>query len=287
MVWIERFITAEDGTRLFCREAGEGTPPLLLIHGAACDSEFFLSLGARIWSRCRVILYDRRGYGRSDNSVTGAHDSTAHFSRLASDAACVLRQMGAEKASVLGCSYGALITLYLAHQYPELVGRALLHEPPAYSMMPDDGEGWEKIGGILRCIEQRKYVRALNRFLLFLASASAPDERPMTEAEEENFMRNGLYFIEHEFAFGFDRSLAVPLLSGQTGPAFLRGANGAGTPLWECAKRLAERQKCAVYDFPGGHNGARERPDEFGDALCGLLEHTVSPGREQDGADGP
>lgn len=270
MVWNERFITVEDGTELFCREAGEGTP-LLMIHGAACDSEFFFSLGARMSEQYRVILYDRRGYGRSGISVTGAHDSTAHFSRLASDAACVLRQMDAAGAVVLGCSYGALAALYLAYQYPELVSRTLLHEPPAYSMLPDDAEGWEKIGVILRCIEQRKFVRALNRFLLFLASASAPSERPMTEAEEESFMRNGLYFIEHEFAFGFDRSLAVPRLSGQTNPAFLRGTNGTGTPLWECAGRLAERQGCAVYDVPGGHNGARERPDEFGDALCGLF----------------
>ena len=270
MVWSERFITAGDGTRLFCREAGEGTP-LLLIHGAACDSEFFLSLGERMRSQYRVILYDRRGYGHSDGDVTGAHDSTAHFSRLASDAACVLRRLDAGGAAVLGCSYGALVALYLAGRYPELVNRTLIHEPPAYSLMPDDTEGWEKIRGILNCIEQRKFVRGLNRFLLFLASASTPDERPITQAEEESFMRNGLYFIEHEFAFGFDRSLEIPRLSERTGPAVLRGSNGAGTPLWECARRLAERQGCAVYDVPGGHNGARERPDEFGDALCELF----------------
>lgn len=270
MVWNERYITAGDGTRLFCREAGEGTP-LLLIHGAACDSEFFLSLGARMSEQYRVILYDRRGYGRSDVGAAGACDSTAHFSRLASDAACVLRQMDAAGAFVLGCSYGALAALYLAHQYPALVNRTLMHEPPAYSQLPDDAEGWEKIGGILHCIEQRKFVRALNRFLLFLAGASAPDERPMTKTEAENFMHNGLYFIEHDFAFGFDPELAVPRLPGQTNPAFLRGVNGAGTPLWECAGRLAERQECPVYDFPGGHNGAREQPEKFGDALCGLL----------------
>ena len=277
MVWLERFITAEDGTRLFCREAGEGTP-LLMVHGAACDSEFFLALGARMSERYRVILYDRRGYGRSEDGAVKAPDSGAHFTRQSSDAACVLRQMDAAGATVLGCSYGALIALYLAGQYPELVDRTLIHEPPAYSMLPDDTEGWEKIGGVLRSIEQRKFVRALNRFLFFLANASAPSEQPMTEAEEESFMRNGLYFIEHEFAFGFDRSLAVPKLSPQTGPAFLRSASGAGMSLWECAKRLAERQGCAVYDFPGGHNGAREQPDEFGDALLGLLEHTIPAG---------
>ena len=245
--------------------------PLLMIHGAACDSDFYLALGGRMSGQYRVILYDRRGYGRSGAGAAGARDSMAHFSRLASDAACVLRQLDAAGAVVLGCSYGALAALYLAHQYPELVNRTLLHEPPAYSMMPDDAAGWEQIGGILRCIEQRKFVRALNRFLLFLAAASAPSERPMTEAEAESFMRNGLYFMEHEFAFGFDPELVVPRLPGRTGPAFLRGGGGTGTTLWECAGRLAERQGCAVYDVPGGHNGARERPEEFGDALCGLL----------------
>lgn len=271
MVWTERYITAGDGARLFCREAGEGTP-LLMIHGAACDSDFYLELGGRMSGQYRVILYDRRGYGRSDGGASGARDSAAHFSRLASDAACVLRQLDAAGAVVLGCSYGALVALYLAGQYPELVDRTLMHEPPAYSMLPDDADGWKKIQDILNCLEQRKFVRALNRFLLFLATASAPSERPMTQAEEESFMRNGLYFIEHEFAFGFDRSLAVPLLSGRTNPAFLRGAKGEGTPLYECAKRLAERQGCAVYQVPGNHNGAREQPDEFGDALCELLQ---------------
>ena len=270
MVWRERFVTAGDGTKLFCREAGEGTP-LLMIHGAACDSEFFLALGARMSQQYRVILYDRRGYGRSDASVTGASDSAAHFSRLASDAACVLRQTGAEGAVVLGCSYGALAALYLAYQYPELLDRTLMHEPPAYTLMPDDTEGWEQINGILRTIEQRKFIRALNRFLLFLANASAPSERPMTREEEDNFMRNGLYFIEHEFAFGFDPDLPVPLLSRQTHPSFLRGANGAGTPLWQCAGRLAERQGCGVFDFPGDHNGARECPEAFAAALDRLL----------------
>ena len=272
MIWDERFIAAEDGAKLFCRAAGTGTP-LLMIHGAACDSDFFLALGERMSGRYRVILYDRRGYGRSEGGgAAKAPDSGAHFARQASDAARVLRQSGAESAVVLGCSYGALVALYLADAYPELVSRALLHEPPAYSQMPDDADGRERIDGILHCIEQQKYMRALNRFLLFLTSASAPGDRPMTEAEEESFTRNGLYFIEHEFAFGFDTELLIPLLSEQTNPVFLRGENSREMPLWKCARRLAERQNCAVYDFPGGHNGARDQPDEFGAALDGLLK---------------
>ena len=273
MAWDEQFITAWDGARLYCRVAGNG-PWLLMIHGAACDSDFYLALGERMSGRYRVILYDRRGYGRSEGGDEKAQDSGTHFAQQASDAACVLRQLGAESAVALGCSYGALVALYLAHAYPDLVGRTLMHEPPAYTLMPDDTEGWEQINGILRTIEQRKFIRALNRFLLFLANASAPSERPMTREEEDNFMRNGLYFIEHEFAFGFDPDLPVPLLPRQTHPSFLRGANGAGTPLWQCAGRLAERQRCGVFDFPGDHNGARECPEAFAAALDRLLGET-------------
>ncbi len=243
-----------------------------MIHGAVCDGNFYSALAERMSSQYRVILYDRRGCGRSEDSGDRAEDSAAYFRRQASDAACVLEQLGARNTVVLGCSLGALVALYLAHDYPELVSRTLMHEPPAYTLMADDRDGWEQINGILESIGQGKYIRALNRFLLFLSNASASDEQAMTAEEEDSFMRNGLYFIEHEFAFGFDPKLPLPLLSEKTKPAFLRGGAGVGTPLWICAERLAERQGCGVFDLPGGHNGARERPQAFADGLCRLLD---------------
>ena len=60
---MEYQIETAHGT-LFCRREGSG-PTLLLIHGVACDSEFFRETSAILAEHFTVISYDRRGYSRS------------------------------------------------------------------------------------------------------------------------------------------------------------------------------------------------------------------------------
>lgn len=72
---------------LFCRREGSG-PLLLLIHGVACDSEFFRQASAILSEKFAVISYDRRGYSRSipaegetDFSVWAHADDAAEIIR--------------------------------------------------------------------------------------------------------------------------------------------------------------------------------------------------------------
>ena len=72
---------------LFCRREGSG-PLLLLIHGVACDSEFFREASAILSEKFTVISYDRRGYSRSipaegetDFSVWAHADDAAEIIR--------------------------------------------------------------------------------------------------------------------------------------------------------------------------------------------------------------
>ena len=72
---------------LFCRREGSG-PALLLIHGVACDSEFFRQASAILAEHFTVISYDRRGYSRSipaegekDFSVWAHADDAAEIIR--------------------------------------------------------------------------------------------------------------------------------------------------------------------------------------------------------------
>ena len=72
---------------LFCRREGSG-PLLLLIHGVACDSEFFRQASAILSEKFTVISYDRQGYSRSvptegetDFSVWAHADDAAEIIR--------------------------------------------------------------------------------------------------------------------------------------------------------------------------------------------------------------
>lgn len=80
--------------RLFCRREGSG-PILLLIHGVACDSEFFRETSKLLAETFTVISYDRRGYSRSI-AAEGENDFSvwAH----AEDAAEIIRMEQKRKA---------------------------------------------------------------------------------------------------------------------------------------------------------------------------------------------
>lgn len=138
---------------LFCRREGSG-PLLLLIHGVACDSEFFRQASAILSEKFTVISYDRRGYSRSvpaegetDFSVWAHADDAAEIIRAELERELAEKQQGilSEKEEagtqnkvnesqndgvfVAGCSAGGAVTAALATKYPELVRQVFLHEP--------------------------------------------------------------------------------------------------------------------------------------------------------------
>lgn len=273
MQWKEITLKREDQCNFYCRMVGKGTP-LLLIHGAAVDSEFFIETAPAFAHSYQAITYDRSGYGLSTReNIMEAESSAAYFGQQADDVAWVLQQLApGQKAVVVGCSCGAAVAAYLAARHPELIEQVFLHEPPIYSLMTEDKDCWDLINGIHEAFEQKKYNRALNRFLLFLASSSAPSKKPMTEAEMEKFATNGMAFIRQEFPFAFDRNFPVPPVQPETKIAVLWGADGAGKPLVECAGRVAQALNCPLHMIPGGHNAARENPEEFAQAVLDLLQ---------------
>jgi pimeloyl-ACP methyl ester carboxylesterase len=110
--------------------ATEGSgPPVLLIHGALVADAVIVPLSGQpaLTSSCQLIGYRRRGYAA--NGTTGIADGTT-LADYAADAAALLRHLGMDKANVAGHSSGALISLQLAHDHPDLVASLALLEPP-------------------------------------------------------------------------------------------------------------------------------------------------------------
>jgi len=117
-----RFITVE-GVRLHYVERGTGTP-LVLLHGNGSMIEDFQSSGlidlaAR---KYRVIAFDRPGFGHSDRprSTIWTPEAQAHL------IAAALKEIGVPRAIVLGHSWGTLVALALAVQYPQEVQALVL-----------------------------------------------------------------------------------------------------------------------------------------------------------------
>ena len=117
-----RFLTV-DGVRLHYRERGEG-PPAVLLHGNGVTGEDFeLSgvLGLAAQSH-RVIAFDRPGFGYSGRP-RGKVWTAARQARLLRQAFAAI---DLEPAVVVGHSWGTLVALALALDYPEAVRSLIL-----------------------------------------------------------------------------------------------------------------------------------------------------------------
>jgi len=113
------------GRRLATWDRGDGTP-LLFVHGVGTSGALWQSDLSALVDDCRVIAYDRRGYGSSS-------ESPGNWESHREDAAALLEKLGAKPAVVVGYSGGAMIALDLALHRPELL-RALVLLDPAVNL---------------------------------------------------------------------------------------------------------------------------------------------------------
>jgi pimeloyl-ACP methyl ester carboxylesterase len=110
-----------NGAHIYYEVHGEGVP-LVLSHGGWTDTSHWLPNVGPLSERWQVVLWDRRGCGRSSDPGEG---HTWQVWR--DDLRGLLAHLGIESAYIGGCSYGALLSLELALEWPQLV-RALVLE---------------------------------------------------------------------------------------------------------------------------------------------------------------
>jgi pimeloyl-ACP methyl ester carboxylesterase len=110
-----------DGVRLHYIERGQGQP-LLLLHGNGSMVEDFVISGLVDLAAVnyRVIAFDRPGHGHSTRGRRSTPQAQAALLHKA------LQQLGVEQPIVVGHSWGALVALALALDYPAEVRSLVL-----------------------------------------------------------------------------------------------------------------------------------------------------------------
>jgi pimeloyl-ACP methyl ester carboxylesterase len=119
-----RFVE-RDGVRLACVEAGDGSPtgrpPVVLVHGMACDHTHLLPQLEHLAPRSRVVAVDLRGHGSSDKP-----DGTYTTGVFGDDLLAVLDELGVERPVLIGHSLGGSVCLDLAVRRPDVVRSIVL-----------------------------------------------------------------------------------------------------------------------------------------------------------------
>ncbi|MBV8609052.1 MAG: alpha/beta fold hydrolase, partial [Singulisphaera sp.] len=127
--------SSANGMRFHYQQTGSG-PDVVLVHGLTGDlSIWFLCRAMQeLGGSHRVTAYDLRGHGYSDVPPDG-YTSADH----AGDLVALMDQLGIDRASVVGHSYGGVIALHAAVLAPGRFEAVVLSDPyfPALRHLED------------------------------------------------------------------------------------------------------------------------------------------------------
>jgi pimeloyl-ACP methyl ester carboxylesterase len=162
-----RKVTIE-GSELEYEVHGTGEP-VILIHGSVMADTYSLMLSEPALSRFKLVRYRRRGFGHSTHP-----SSTISIRDQASDCRALMRELNIERAHVVGHSYGGVIALQLALDYPDAVHSLALLEPALVRFTPTAAEF---TGGIASMIETYQKGDRKGALEGFFRGVAGPDWR--------------------------------------------------------------------------------------------------------------
>ncbi len=120
-VVVDRFTMAGSLRTHFLDFRGD-EPTIILLHGLSANAHEFCGLTeAGLSPRFRVIAPDLRGRGQTDKPATG-YSMEAH----AADVIALLDALEIDQVVMGGHSFGGLLSIYLAANYPERVSRVVV-----------------------------------------------------------------------------------------------------------------------------------------------------------------
>ncbi len=141
-------IESADGTALYVKDWGTGRP-VVLIHGWPLNADSWEHQAVNL-ARAghRVVSYDRRGFGRSEQPWDGYNYDT-----LSDDLAAVIDTLGLEDAAIVGFSMGGgEVSRYMSRHQGRNVRKAALLGSIAPYLMGEGGATLDLLQGMQAAI---------------------------------------------------------------------------------------------------------------------------------------
>ncbi|MFT5430549.1 MAG: esterase [Myxococcota bacterium] len=253
------FVVA-NGVRFHCMELGEGSP-VVMLHGLLVGNlAGWYFTGARALSRKhRVLLYDLRGHGRSEQTRSGYDVAT-----MTDDLEALVEQFTDEPVTLVGHSYGALISLEFARRHPNRVAKVVVVDAPLPPAETSDLTAFVKLNpaemvdalpGPLQAAV-RSGGRRMNRLLNSLVFLATQTDLPKALDEREP---------------PTDEELAQ--ITAET--LCIYGSQSSCLPAGERLRDVLPNAELVVIE--GGHYLIVEAPGPLCEAIIGFLDGPSQP----------
>lgn len=151
--------------------AGTGEPILLIHGGLLADALLPLLQVKQFTDRFRIIHYHRFGYGKSTHG-----SNPVSIAVQAAQAQALLKHLGIGRAHVAGYSYGGIIALQMALDFPPAVASLALLEPALVA--PSEARS---LGRLVRALKTYRAGDKTATVDFFLGTMLGPDYRRIVE----------------------------------------------------------------------------------------------------------
>lgn len=159
-----------NGVQLYWEVNGDGEP-VIFVHGSWGDHHNWDQVAPSLSNSFRVATYDRRGHSGSERPL-----GQGRITDDVADLAELIQHVFDGPAHVVGNSFGAIISLRFAAQHPELVRSLVVHEPPMFGVLDDQGEPpaalmavRERINAVVSLLEAGDMPGGAERFVETIA----------------------------------------------------------------------------------------------------------------------
>jgi pimeloyl-ACP methyl ester carboxylesterase len=265
-----------NGVTLAYEIHGTGEIPLIMVHGGWFSRGTWDRVVPQLAESFRVVTYDRRGHGDSDQE-SGQGSVRKHVG----DLIALIEHLGLAPVWVAGQSFGGAIALWAAGERPDLLQGIIVHEPPLFSLIDGDpavAPLIEKAGQILPEVTDRiasgDHTGAAEQFVEELLGQGLwtqlpPDIRQMVIEHAPAFLEEAQLPDENDFELEWVSNFARPILltlGDQSAPLFA----AVNSRLSEAASSLENST------FEGlGHAVHVEDPDAYAESLTAFVSrHT-------------
>lgn len=123
-----------DGAEIFYEVFGEGEYLLLVHHGLGC-TKMWEPLIPEFAKRYRIVLYDRRGFGRSDSgeNFPEYYISNQYCDSSVKELSAILDELNINKVNIVGQCEGGVIAFHYALRNPDRVKTIITSSTQCFS----------------------------------------------------------------------------------------------------------------------------------------------------------
>ncbi|MEV8606059.1 alpha/beta fold hydrolase [Streptomyces griseoviridis] len=247
------------GATLHHEVHGCAGPPLLLLAGGNSDAAVFAGLAARLATDHRVISYDPRGNSRS---TLDGPPVDQRVEEHADDIRLLLDHLvpAGEPVRVFASCSGGLAALHFAGLHPERVEALVVHEPPAFRLLPDADEQLR----LVESVEETRRREGTAAAMAVLAALFGGRPAPLLPEERDNTE----FFLAHVLRPTAHHLPDLTTIAAVAARIAVAGGRGSREhTVHRPARALAAYLDQQLVEFPGGHVGYVKWPREFAEVL--------------------